>query len=105
MVTGSNQMCYLLNSTTLSVEAEINIQGTVTTSFCSDALHNNLFFGLQENFSLKLMSAGGTEIVQQGAHSAPITCLEFTQFNNLDILFSGSEDGNLKAWQIDRGNG
>ena len=53
------------------------MMGTVSAAFSSDLLPNNLFFGLKENFTLKLM-AQGAEINLPGAHAADITDIEFT---------------------------
>jgi len=49
MITGNNGMVYLIALPALNTEVEFPLQGTATTAFCSDALPNNLFFGLNEN--------------------------------------------------------
>ena len=56
MITGNNGMVYLIALPALNTEVEFPLQGTVTAAFCSDALPNNLFFGLAENFTLKLVT-------------------------------------------------
>ena len=73
------------------------MQGTVTAAFSSDLLPNNLFFGIQENNSLKLMVQSG-EINMAGAHNGPITAIEFTQYGGQEVVFTASTDGVLKAW-------
>ena len=40
--------------------------------------------------------------VMQGAHNAPITSIEYTKFQNEEVIFSGSEDKTVKAWKVDR---
>lgn len=70
-------MIYLLSLPFLSIDIEFQMMGTVSAAFSSDLLPNNLFFGLKENFTLKLM-AQGAEINLPGAHAADITDIEFT---------------------------
>ena len=37
-----------------------------------------------------------------GAHNMPITCIEYTKFQNEEVVFTGSEDKTVKAWKLDR---
>ena len=40
--------------------------------------------------------------MHQTGHTQPIKAIEFTQFNGLDVVFTGGLEGKVKAWTIDR---
>ena len=39
---------------------------------------------------------------QQNAHVGTISCLEMTNFNGTPVLFSGGQEGKIKAWTFDQ---
>jgi len=77
VVTTTSMQCYLLSIPQLQILQTFQLQGTTTAASSSDLMPNNLFFGLQENFTLKLMTNTG-EITQPNAHAGIITALEAT---------------------------
>ena len=59
MASNANGQVSLIDLPALSVSMQFSLQGSVTASFCSDQLPNNLFFAMQDNFALKLVIQGG----------------------------------------------
>lgn len=107
MMTTNQLDVAILQLPDLGQTATFKISSPASVCFASNLLQNTLFFGLQSPAAMGQQASAsiqmvllGKEIVEQNAHAQPITSFEYANISGQEILFSGSHDGFVKAWDV-----
>ena len=85
----------------------IDTQGEATVVKAFDNLDQTLFFGIiktdpqtqAKSVALRVVFATH-DVIADNAHTDIITAIEYAKINNIEVVFSASQDMKLKAWKV-----